>query len=64
MRVHFSTDDVPPRDRGQFWLDFVAKQTLRFTPATGQIVRRFGGNSRSGLGLAISVSLDRMAASR
>jgi AraC-like DNA-binding protein len=32
MRVHFSTDDVPPRDREEFWLDFLAKQTLRFTP--------------------------------
>ena len=25
MRVHFSTDDVPPRDRETFWLDFVAE---------------------------------------
>jgi AraC-like DNA-binding protein len=32
MRVHFSTDDVPPRDREQFWIDFLAKQVLRFTP--------------------------------
>jgi AraC-like DNA-binding protein len=31
MRVHFSTFDLPPRDREQFWLDFVAK-LLRFTP--------------------------------
>ena len=33
MRVHFSTDDVPPRDREQYWLDFVAKHVMRVTPA-------------------------------
>jgi AraC-like DNA-binding protein len=32
MRVHFSTDDLPPRDREQFWLDFVAKQWMKVTP--------------------------------
>ena len=32
MRVHFSTDDVPQRDREQFWRDFVAKQFMRVTP--------------------------------
>jgi AraC-like DNA-binding protein len=32
MRVHFSTDDVPPRDRKQYWLDFVAKHVMRVTP--------------------------------
>src|SRR5215475_6251855 len=25
MRVHFSTDGLQPRDREQFWLDFVSK---------------------------------------
>src|SRR5215470_2660368 len=32
MRVHFSTDDVPPRDREQYWLDVVARQYMRVTP--------------------------------
>jgi hypothetical protein len=32
MHVHVSTDDVPPCNREQFWLDFLAKQVLRFTP--------------------------------
>ncbi len=25
MRVHFSTDDLPPRDRVDFWCDYFAK---------------------------------------
>ena len=33
MRVHFSTDDVPPREREQFWLDVFAKQVMRVTPS-------------------------------
>jgi AraC-like DNA-binding protein len=32
MRVHFSTDDLPPRDREQFWLDFVSKHVISVTP--------------------------------
>jgi hypothetical protein len=32
MRIHFSTDDLPPRDREQFWLDFVAKHVVHVTP--------------------------------
>src|SRR5215472_8920153 len=32
MRVHFSTDDLPPHDREQFWLDVVAKHALKMTP--------------------------------
>jgi AraC-like DNA-binding protein len=32
MRVHFSTDDLPPRERGPFWLDFVAKHVMKVTP--------------------------------
>jgi AraC-like DNA-binding protein len=31
MRVHFSTDDLPPRDREPYWLDFVAKHVIRVT---------------------------------
>jgi AraC-like DNA-binding protein len=31
MRVHLSTDDLPPRDREPFWLDFVAKHVIRVT---------------------------------
>jgi AraC-like DNA-binding protein len=31
MRVSFSTDDIPPRDREQFWFDVVAKQWMRIT---------------------------------
>jgi AraC-like DNA-binding protein len=33
MRVHFSTDDVPPRDRRGYWRDIVAKQVMKATPA-------------------------------
>jgi AraC-like DNA-binding protein len=32
MRVHFSTDDLPPRDRVQFWCDFFAQRAHNFTP--------------------------------
>ena len=32
MQVHFSTDDLPPRERAQFWLDFVAKHVMKVTP--------------------------------
>ena len=31
MRVHFSTDDLPPRDREQFWLEVVAKQLMKLS---------------------------------
>jgi AraC-like DNA-binding protein len=31
MQVHFSTDDVPPRDREQFWVDVFAKHVLKIT---------------------------------
>jgi len=33
MRVRFSTDHVPPRDREQFWLDFLAKEVMKVTPS-------------------------------
>jgi AraC-like DNA-binding protein len=32
MRVHFSTDDLQPRDREEFWLEFVSKHVLSVTP--------------------------------
>ena len=32
MRVHFSTDDLPPRDRIKFWCDDFAQQVHSFTP--------------------------------
>jgi hypothetical protein len=32
MRVHFSTDDLPPRDREESWLDFVSKNVISVTP--------------------------------
>jgi AraC-like DNA-binding protein len=32
MRIHFSTDDLQPRDREQFWLDFVSKHVISVTP--------------------------------
>src|SRR5215469_1589721 len=32
MRVHFSTDDLPPRAREEFWLDFVSKHVISVTP--------------------------------
>ena len=31
MRVYFSTDHVPPRDREPFWLDVVAKHVMKMT---------------------------------
>jgi AraC-like DNA-binding protein len=31
MRVHFSTDDVPPRDREEFFVDLVAKYVMNMT---------------------------------
>ena len=32
MQVRFSTDDLPPRDRVQFWCDYFAKQAHSITP--------------------------------
>jgi len=32
MRIHFSTDNLQPRDREQFWLDFVSKYVISVTP--------------------------------
>jgi len=32
MALHWSTDDIPPRDRIAFWCDFFAQQAHRFTP--------------------------------
>ncbi|MGA2128015.1 MAG: helix-turn-helix domain-containing protein [Xanthobacteraceae bacterium] len=32
MRIHFSTDDLPPRDRVRFWCDYFAKQAHSITP--------------------------------
>ena len=32
MRVHFSTDDLPPRDRVRFWCDYFARQAQSITP--------------------------------
>ena len=52
-RVHFSTDDLPPRDRIGFWCDYFAKQAHSITPgeipdpsafraeAGGQVAREF-----------------------
>ncbi len=54
MRVHFSTDGLPPRDRVRFWFDYFAQQVHNFTPgeipdagvfraqATGQMMGGFG----------------------
>jgi AraC-like DNA-binding protein len=32
MRVHFSTDDLPPRDRGS-WFEYIAEHGMKVTPA-------------------------------
>ena len=32
MRAHFSTDDLPPRDREETWLDFGSKHVISVTP--------------------------------
>ena len=54
MRVHFSTDEQPARDRVRFWFDYFAQQVHSFTPgeipdaatfraeASGQITGGFG----------------------
>src|SRR5215472_12777709 len=53
MRVHFSTDDLPPRDREPCWLDFYAEHVVHMTPRDrpnpgtfraeldGQVIGRF-----------------------
>jgi AraC-like DNA-binding protein len=53
MRVHFSTDGLPPADRVRFWCDYFAQQVHSFTPgeipdagafraeATGQVAGGF-----------------------
>ena len=33
VRVYFSTDGLPPRDRVKFWRDYFARQVHSFTPA-------------------------------
>jgi AraC-like DNA-binding protein len=33
MRVHFSTDDVPPCDRESYWREIVAKHVLKVAPS-------------------------------
>jgi hypothetical protein len=53
MRVHFLTDDPPPRDREQFFLDFVAKHVMRLSFNDGIVagrprVRRLGEDDLSG----------------
>jgi hypothetical protein len=32
MRVHFSTEELRPRDRISYWCDFFAQQVHSFTP--------------------------------
>jgi AraC-like DNA-binding protein len=32
MQVHFSTDDLPPRDRVSFWCDYFSRQAHSITP--------------------------------
>ena len=44
MRLHFSTDDLPPRDREPFWHDFLAKHVLKVTPTDRSDPRHFGEN--------------------
>jgi AraC-like DNA-binding protein len=43
MWIRFSTDDLPARDREQFWLDFLATQILRFTPGDRPDPKTFRG---------------------
>ena len=43
MRVHFSTDDVPLRDRESYWLDIVAKHVLKVTPSDRPDSAKFWG---------------------
>src|SRR6516162_6643824 len=31
MQFHFSTDDLQPRDREQYWLDIIAKQVVKLS---------------------------------
>ena len=41
MRLHFSTDDVPLRDREQFCRDVFATQVMRVTPTDRPDLGRF-----------------------
>ena len=41
MRVHFSTDDLPPGDRVSFWCDHFAKQAHSITPGEAPDPRGF-----------------------
>jgi len=43
MRVHYSTDDVPPRDRESYWLDIVSKHVLKVTPNDRQDLATYWG---------------------
>ena len=46
MRMHFSTDDLPPRDRVSFWCDYFAKQAHSITP--GEIPEPGGFRAEAG----------------
>jgi AraC-like DNA-binding protein len=43
MRIHFSTDELPPRDRAQFWRDLVATHVLKATPSKPSDPETFWG---------------------
>ena len=64
MRVHFSTDGLPPVDRVRFWCDYFAQQVHSFTPGEIQDADTFhaeaGGQVAGGFALLdIETGLER-----
>ena len=55
MALHWSTDDIPPRDRVTFWCDFFAQRAHRFTPydIPDPATFRAGASGESGSGFAL-----------
>ncbi|HKM63361.1 MAG TPA: helix-turn-helix domain-containing protein [Acidisphaera sp.] len=55
MTLHWSTDDLPARDRIAFWCDFFAQQAHRFTPCDTPDPATFRAEARgqSGDGFAL-----------
>ena len=55
MRVEFSTDDLPPKDRVRFWCDYFAQKVHSFTP--GEVpdasLFRAGASGRAAGGFAL-----------
>ena len=44
MRVHFSTDDLPPRDREEFFVELIAKYVMNMTSGDRRTLLAIGRN--------------------